>query len=170
MRTQHWPPLALLLAFGFLAAGCTTAYGAQHRRVAYRPAQPAVVHVEHTSHAATPEYRRIARDADRYADLLDRELRLSNRQERDIERLLIDRARDMLRNTSVRNHRRLYPFPRGTNSHAARTWWSRTDRSIERMLHPRQRSEYRSLARYLDRQDGRNGRYDDRGRGRGRGR
>ncbi len=179
MRTHRWPPLALLLVFGLGSTGCSAAYGAQYRSASYGHTTARQAHHSHSGYANTRGYNNIRRDADRYAEFLDRELRLSSRQERDIERLLIDRAADLLRNTRPAYHSRVYPFPRDGRSSSARGWWDRTDRYIERMMSPRQRQEYRLIVRYLEHgQRGRNpwerGRdyyydYDgDSGRGRGR--
>jgi hypothetical protein len=105
----------------------------------------------------TPEYRSAGRDADRYADLLDRELGLDGRQERDVEILLEQRVEGLLRNTHPRDHRYVYPFPRDQRlSATARRWWDDTDRTLNRYLDARQRDEYRYIARDLERY----GRYD----------
>jgi len=178
MRTRRWTPIALLLVFGLGATGCSAAYGAQYRSASHGQASTSTTHYDHDGYTSTAEYRSIRRDADRYADLLDRELRLSGRQERNIERLLIDRTRDLLRRTRRRDHYRVYPFPRRDRRNSVGRWWDRTDRYIEQMLHPRQRNEYRRLVRAIEHQRGyssenrdRDGDWDgDRGRGRRRGR
>lgn len=162
MRTRRWTPLALFLAFGFAASGCMAAHGSSYRSASYGHSSRTATPYDHGRYTSTPEYRRIHRDADRYADFLDRELHLSGRQERDIERLLRDRTRDLLRHTRVRDHYHVYPFPRQNRTRAARSWWDRTDRYIERMLRPHQRNEYRFIVRALENHSG----YSPRDRGR----
>lgn len=163
MRTHHWPPLALLVAFGLGATGCMSAYGASYRSASYGHVSTRAVHHDHHHYTNTSEYRSIRRDADRYAGFLDHELRLSSRQERNIERLLRNRTRDLLRRTRPRDHHHVYPFPRHNRTQSHRLWWDQTDRHLERMLHPHQRHEYRHLIHALERR----GDYDrDGGRGR----
>ncbi len=167
MRTHHWPPLALLVAFGLGATGCMSAYGASYRSASYGHVSTRAVHHDHHHYTNTSEYRSIRRDADRYADFLDHELHLSRRQERNIERLLRDRTRELLRHTQPRDHHYVYPFPRNNRAQSVRQWWNRTDSYIERTLNPHQRHEYRHLARSFEHHSG----YDwDGGRGRVRGR
>lgn len=178
MRTHRWPPLALLVVFGLGATGCTAAYGAHYRSASYGHVSTSTTHYDHDRYSNTSEYRSIRRDADRYANFLDHELHLSGRQERNIERLLIDRTRDLLRRTRPRYHHHVYPFPRHNRTRSVNLWWNRTDSYIEHMLNPRQRHEYRHLVRsfehrggYSPRDRNRDGGYDwdgDRGRGRGR--
>ncbi len=172
MYRNRWAPLALFLAFGMAATGCVAAQGASYRSASYGRAAVSTVHYDRVHYNNTAEYRYIGRDADRYADFLDRELHLNSRQERDIERLLIDRTQSLLRNTRVGDHNRVYPFPRDNRSHADRAWWNRTDDYIGRMLNPYQRDEYRRLVYALDHGGAPNrpyGGYDyDDGRGYGR--
>lgn len=147
MRTPRWTPLALLVAFGMAAGGCVAADGASYRSASYgHPPTPAPSY-SHGGYSGSPEFSRIIYDADQYAGFLDRELRLNSRQERDIERLLIDRTRDLLRRTHLRDHHRVYPFPRYNRTGATRHWWGGADRSIERMLSPHQRQMYQYLVR-----------------------
>lgn len=154
MRTRHWTPLALLFAFGFSVAGCTSAYGAHYRSASYGHVSTGTVHYDHDRYTSTPEYRRISRDADLYADFLDRELHLDGRQEQHIERLLRDRTRELLRYTAPRDHYRVYPFPRDARTPTERQWWNRTDSLIERTLYPPQRHEYRRLVYALEHRSG----------------
>lgn len=149
MTTHRWIPLALATFIFLPVTGCVSALGTSYRSGAHVGPVRTASYGHSTS---SPEYRRIRRDADRYTDLLDHELRLSSRQERDIEHMLIDRARDLLRHTHARYHRTVYPFPRAMRNQTTRRWWDRTDRSIVRMLSPHQRSRYRSLTLSMDRE------------------
>ena len=148
MREQRWTLLALSAFVGLLLTGCGTAFGASYQT---GPHLEVIRPAGGPHYSDTPEYRRIRRDADRYADLLDRELRLGSRQERDIERLLIDRARDLLRHTPPRYHRSVYPFPRSQRTSTVRQWWNRTDDLIMRYLDYYQRDRYRALTYSMDR-------------------
>jgi len=165
MRTYQWPTFALLVVFGLGATGCMSAYGASYRSGSYGHISTRTVHYGHDRHTNTSEYRSIRRDADRYADFLDHELHLSSRQERDIEHLLRDRTRELLRHTRPHNHHHVYPFPRHNRTRSVSQWWNRTDSGIERLLDPHQRHEYRRLVHALEHRSG----YDW-GGGRGRGR
>ena len=167
----------MLGLFAFSLSACTTLYDQYgrypDRAPRYPDRHPGPVYDRGPDYRTTSQYRHIRRDADRYADLLDRELRLSNRQERAIETILRRRAEDKLRRTHPRDHRHAYPFPRDQRmSRSAHTWWQNTDRQIERHLNRHQRAEYRYIARDLERY----GRYErhrhrdrDGNRGRGRG-
>src|SRR5690606_25588092 len=105
----------------------------------------------------TAEYRNIGREADRYTNLLDRELGLNGGQEITIERILENRAADLLRRTPPQDHRYVFPFPRDQRlSASARRWWDSTDREINRHLSSRQRDVYRYIPSDLERY----GRYD----------
>ncbi|MDX1420122.1 MAG: hypothetical protein R3181_09155 [Rubricoccaceae bacterium] len=156
---RRWSPLALLaLAFG-LSACSTLGYpgGYPYPGDRYPDGRHGPVYDRHGDVYRTPEYRSVGRDADRYTDLLDRELGLNGGQENTIERILERRAEDLLRRTPPRDHRYVYPFPRGTRlSATARRWWDDADREINRYLDYRQRDEYRYIARDLERY----GRYD----------
>lgn len=92
----------------------------------------------------------VQRDARSYADVLDRSLRLSNRQEQDIRELLEYRTYDLL--NDARHPERVYPFPRGSHqSRDVEKWWSRTDRAVDRYLSNHQRREHRHLLGRSDR-------------------
>lgn len=167
MRTLRWTSLVFSAVFAFALTGCAAALGAGYHSGTHHESYESG-HYDHYND--TPEYRRIRRDANRYADLLDRELRLTGSQERNIERLLRDRARHLLRSTRPSRHYRVYPFPRNVRSRVVREWWNRTDQSIMRMLSHRQRAEYRRLTRSMDRHQGYSYDYDrDDRRNRGRG-
>lgn len=116
------------------------------------------------------EWRRVQRDIRDYAQYLDRELRLNDRQERNIRDLLEDRTYRLLRNHRSRDYRDVYPFPRQFNKRrmdrAEERFWNDADRRIERMLSRQQAREYRDItdgrSRSRDRDDRRyRGRYDD---------
>lgn len=101
---------------------------------------------------------RVDRDIRAYTDRLDRELRLDNRQERQIRDLLIDRTRRL-----ARDRRSAYPFPRRLRSvrfsdRSVERFWRDADRRIERVLDRQQTRRYRELT----------GRGDRRNRNRGR--
>ena len=83
--------------------------------------------------------QRIDRDAAQYAQFLDRNLHLSQRQEYAIRDILVDRTYREL------DRGRAYPFPRQGNR--ARSFWNDADRRIERVLDPYQRDYYRHLTR-----------------------
>ena len=90
--------------------------------------------------------RRVERDAQRYANDLDRYLRISNREERAIRELLEYRTFELLDRTRVRDHARAYPFPR-RRGHAKR-FWARADRDIQRILDRRYHEPYAYYNRY----------------------
>jgi hypothetical protein len=99
----------------------------------------------------------VRRDVDRYLRDVDRAVRLDPRQERDLGRLLEDRAYDFSRRGRYdrdRYDRDRYvdsPFPRSRNSsREVQRWWSDTDRAIERRLDRRQRDAYRRFVRRFD--------------------
>lgn len=159
MTTRRWTPLALLALLGLSA--CTTLGfpGYPGDRYPYPDDRryPDPVYGPGGDYRSTPEYRSIGREADRYTDFLDRELGLNGGQERSIQIILERRAEDLLRHTDPRDHRYVYPFPRDQRlSATARRWWDDADRDINRYLDPRQRDEYRTIARDLERY----GRYD----------
>lgn len=137
------PSLLALALLAALAAGCMpyTIEGRHHRarteRVAHRP--PA---------RSAALYRRVPADARQHARQLGRALRLDRRQERAVERLLVERTAALLEGTSPRLHALVYPFPRlRAESREARRWWRETDRRIERVLDRRQRRAYRDALR-----------------------
>ncbi|OZC02664.1 hypothetical protein [Rubricoccus marinus] len=104
-------------------------------------------------------WNRLDRDARAYAQLLDRQLRLSDNDERQIRRILEERG-DRLR----RDRRNTYPFPRRmrTDRYADRTverFWRDADKRIERVLSRSQVREYRVLT---GRASGNNGRREQR--------
>ena len=147
---------AALLVISLLGAGC--AAHVYEAGVAYE-----VVH-ESPRHGSR-YYHRVDRDARGYVNHLDYYLRLTHRQERRINRLLKNRAYDLLDRTARSEHYRVYPFPRnyGRKTHRiARRWWHETDRRIENLLSRRQIREYRALTDrdYYD-NDRRRDRYDD---------
>ncbi len=167
MQPRRWASFALLGLLGLSLSACTTAgvLGGPYPGQSRAPRTPRPVYDRPGPDRSpndvrrTAEYRRIRQDAARYANLLKRELRLNNRQESAIQRLLIDRTEHLLQRTRPRDHRNVYPFPRNQRlPRAARSWWNTTDRQIERSLTERQRREYRTIARDLDR----DGRYDRR--------
>lgn len=175
MMTRRWTLPALLGLTVLSLSACTTLYdtgvyrgdrpGARTNRPVYdRPGQDHRRDEARRNEARrSQEYNRLRRDARQYTNLLDRELRLNGRQERAIERLLIERAENTLYRSDRRDNRRYqqqaYPFPRDTRlSSSAQRWWNGTDRRIERVLDRNQRREYRYIARDLERY----GRYDRR--------
>jgi hypothetical protein len=166
MMLRRLPPLALLALLAAGLSGCATLglpdYGYPDGYPDRRypddryPGQgyPGDYH-------QTTEYRSIGRDAERYTDLLDRELGLNGSQEYSIERVLEGRAERLLRSTHPRDHRYVYPFPRDQRlSDTARRWWDDTDREINRYLDGYQRDEYRYIAGDLERYGRYDGRYD----------
>ena len=167
---RRWTPFALLGLFAISLSACTSLNDVYNGRYPYPDSRRAPnrgpVYGRTGDYRTTAEYRRLRSDADRYASLLDRELHLNGRQENAIEAVLRQRTEDLLRRTNPRDHYRVYPFPRDERmSGSAKSWWDRTDRDIERVLDRRQRDEYRTIARDLERYgtyDSR--RYSDRGR------
>ena len=89
---------------------------------------------------------RVRRDARDYVNYIDRHLRISEREERQIVRLIEDRTYRLLDRTRVRDHDRVYPFPRRGNR--ARGFWNQIDRDIDRILDRRYREPYVYLNRY----------------------
>lgn len=180
MLSSRWLSLVLFGAVAVGLSACSTLDPFYTGRAPYPDARypdnrRAPDYGRHDDYRRTSEYRQVRRDADRYTDFLDRELRLNGRQERAIETLLRRRAEDLLRRTHPRDHRYVYPFPRDGRNRAARSFWDRADRDINRILNRRQRDDYRYIARALDRggersyrrDRDRRGRGHDRGRGRG---
>ncbi len=177
MLTRRLSPLALL-AFVGLSACTTLGYpGSGYPDGRYpdgrypegRSPRRGPVYGPSEDYRTTPQYRSLGRDADRYADLLDRELGLNGSQEAGIEAIIGRRAESLLRSTHPRDHYRVYPFPRDPRlSPTARRWWDDTDREFDRYLDSRQREEYRHIAGDLERYgryerrryDDRDGRYD----------
>jgi hypothetical protein len=163
MVLHRWTPSVLLALFAVGLSACTTLYDAYPDR-RYPdpypdpyPRRGPVVYGPADDYRRTPEYRRIGRDADAYADFLDRELRLSRDQERAVEHVLERRADGLLRSVHPRDHRYVYPFPRSPRlDGTARRWWDDADREIERYLSRSQRGAYRYIAADLER----GGRYD----------
>ena len=108
-------------------------------------------------------YRAVQRDARDYADALDRYLRISNREERAVREILEYRTYELLEATRVRDHARVYPFPRRPGR--AERFWALADRDIARVLDRRYREPYAYYNRYgadRYREYYRHRRYDDR--------
>ncbi|OZC01631.1 hypothetical protein [Rubricoccus marinus] len=150
--------LSALGLVGLLAlSGCTALESQRYptpRRggTVYQPApRPADVRRDNRDDArSTPEWRRVERDVRQYVDRLDRELRLDNRQERQIREVLENRAYNLLRQTRRGEARRVYPFPRRFNQkqHANRTverFWRDADNRVERVLDRDQKQEFKYL-------------------------
>ena len=128
--------LAALLALGLTGCAYTVPATTQRDRGPRVPTR--VVHDRAERGPASRQLeRRLERDADRYTDALDRQLRLSKRQEQRIERTLVNRSYDLV----VRNGARAYPFPR-TERGRLGGWWSETDRAITQHLSREQRRAY----------------------------
>lgn len=169
--------LVLLLSVGAatLTAGCmplgTTRYPDSRRPDARYPdtrRYPDAQRYPDTRTAQRAIYTRAARDADRYVRALDREIGLDRRQERRIRDLLADRAYDRVARKARRDRDRYYPFPRRAADRRNRSWWSNTDRKIERLLDRRQRHAYRDVVRdhaRVERHDQRRHKRKNRGRG-----
>lgn len=166
--------LALVAVLGLSA--CSTADQSSHHRRSPWPDNGGRPRSGYPGDArSTAEYRRVPADADRYAERLDERLDLSVTQERSVERVLRERAHDLLRRTPPRDHDHVYPFPRSERNPSVRRWWDGTDLAVSRVLTPRQREEHRDFLHGRDRYDwndqnderyeGR--RYNDRGNGRG---
>jgi hypothetical protein len=127
-----------LLLIPLLLAGCA-GYG-------YRVGA-AYETVHHSPRHESRYYERVEQDARRYTQRLDRALHLSQRQERSIARLLMDRTYALLDRTPRSEHDRVYPFPRQDGRRMdrfARRWWQETDRRIEHHLNRRQVRQYRA--------------------------
>ena len=149
---------AALLAIGLSGCAYTVPGTVQRDR---GPRIPGVVVHDRNDRAGRDLERRLERDASRYANQLDRQLRLSNKQERRIERVLVNRGYDLV----VRNGARAYPFPR-TDRGRLGNWWNTTDRAIAQHLDRRQRAAY--FGGYsVNNGDRRRGRGHSNGRGRG---
>lgn len=162
-------PIALRIPSLFLVAlligGCST-FGHQARFPDAR--LPDTRRAPDVRRAGTAVHTRAARDADRYVQVLDRQLRLNRSQERRIHRLLTDRAYDRVARRSARDQARTYPFPRRVEDRHNRSWWRSTDRQIERLLDRRQKRIYRDIVRSFERAPQR-GRGNNRGHLPGRG-
>ena len=108
-------------------------------------------------------YRAVQRDVREYADALDRYLGISNRQEKAVREILEYRAYELLEATRVRDHARVYPFPRRPGR--AERFWALADRDIARVLDRRYHEPYAYYNRYGGdryREYYRHRRYDDR--------
>ena len=90
--------------------------------------------------------RRVEHDARAYADGLDRYLRISNREERAVREVLEYRTYELLERTRVRDHDRVYPFPRRRGR--AERFWALADRDIQRILDRRYHEPYAYYNRY----------------------
>ncbi len=153
----------------------------------YQPApRPADYRRDNRADArGSAEWRRVRGDVRTYVDRLDRQLRLDNRQERQIRETLESRTYRLLERGDRREARRLYPFPRrlGEQRYSNREverFWRDADKRIERSLDREQRREFKYLTgerrasdrrddRRADRRDDRkNDRKDDRRNRRGR--
>ncbi|HIG73558.1 MAG TPA: hypothetical protein EYQ24_02970 [Bacteroidetes bacterium] len=172
-----------LFSFGLIAllalSGCSTVEAQRYPtpRRGGSVYQPTDYRNDRYDVRRSTEWRRVQRDIRDYAQYLDRELRLNDRQERRIRDLLEDRTYRLLRNRDARQYRDVYPFPRQFNkrrmNRAEQRFWDDADRRIERILNRQQTREYRAMTdgrsrdrddrRYRDRDDNR---YDDGRRGR----
>ena len=129
-----------LLSFGLVAilalSGCSDVLSQRspNRRGDYRQAERRA-----DRRADSRDWNRLDRDARDYAQRLDRQLRLRDRQEQQIRRILVDRG-DRLR----RGGRTVYPFPRSTRSSG---YWRDVDARIERVLDREQSRRYREMTR-----------------------
>jgi hypothetical protein len=127
---------------------------------------------DYGDYGRTNEWRRLDNDANRYANDVDRAIGISSSEERAVSRVVRDRARQLLQRTHPQEHRYVYPFPRNDYDGSSRSWWSSTDRSVERVLSSQNRREYRAWVNgdyyggYNNRDGYYNGRYDDDYRGR----
>ncbi|MEM1054268.1 MAG: hypothetical protein AAGI52_01980 [Bacteroidota bacterium] len=105
--------------------------------------------------------RRVRRDVRQYVRFLDRELRLSGRQEFRITEILENRA---FRHLNRHDYRRAYPFPREfrreRRNRAVARFWDDADWRIERVLNRRQTREYRFITDGRGRHRYRNDRYE----------
>ena len=159
--------LAALCAIGLTGCAYTVPTTAQRDR---GPRVPTVVVHDrhdrdgHRDRSARQLERRLERDASRYANQLDHQLRLSKQQERRIERLLVNRGFDLV----VRGGSRAYPFPR-TDRGRLGTWWNATDRAVAQHLSRRQQAAYYGgySLRNARQGHGHRGRGHHKGRGRG---
>lgn len=154
-----------LFLLALLVAGCST-FGYPTRYPDSRYPDPR--RAPDTRRAGAAVHVRVAQDADRYVQVLDRRVRMNQNQERRIHRLLTERAFERVARRSSRDQARYYPFPRRTDDRHNRSWWKSTDRQIERVLDRRQRRVHRDLVRSFER-GGYRDRDGDRGRNRGRG-
>ena len=154
--------LAALLAIGL--TGCAyTVPGTVQRDRGPRLPPAVVVHDRHDRGAHDLE-RRLERDAGRYANQLDHQLRLSKRQEQRIERDLVRRGYDLV----ARNGARAYPFPR-TDRGRLGNWWADTDRVLARHLNREQQRAYYGGYSLRDSRRGHQGRGRGHQQGRGKG-
>lgn len=147
--------LAALLAIGLTGCAYTVPATAQRDR---GPRAPSVVVHDRNDRGARDLERRLERDAGRYANQLDRQLRLSKQQERRIERTLVNRGYDLV----ARNGSRAYPFPR-TDRGRLGNWWSTTDRAVAQHLSREQQRAY--FGGYSLREDRRRGKGRKKARG-----
>lgn len=93
--------------------------------------------------------RRVDSDIDRYVRSMGYELRLNQRQEREVRRILHQRTRSLMNHTHPANLHRVYPFPRHEahlGNQRASQWWHQTDARIESVLRPQQVRQYRRFA------------------------
>ncbi|MAQ92197.1 MAG: hypothetical protein CMM84_01510 [Rhodothermaceae bacterium] len=133
---------------GLLAlTGCAELGYANGRYGDYGDYRRAPVPTRNDNYGRTSRYRSsVERDARQYVDQLDRHLRISNREEREIRDLLIRRTYQLLDRTAYSRHGSVYPFPRHYGE--ARGWWAQIDRDIERILDRRYWEPYRYYNRY----------------------
>ena len=133
---------------GLLAlTGCAELGYANGHYGDYGDYRRAPVPTRNDNYGRTSRYRSsVERDARQYVDQLDRHLRISNREEREIRDLLIRRTYQLLDRTAYSRHGSVYPFPRHYGE--ARGWWAQIDRDIERILDRRYWEPYRYYNRY----------------------
>ena len=164
--------LVLIPLLALLLTGCLSTYG----QGTHYPDRRHPDDRRHRDTRVDHYHQRIHGDVSQYVTGLDRNLRLTSRQEQRISRLLSERTYRLLDRS--RNDRNLYPFPRQHDRRMSRgleVWWGDVDRDIERYLDRRQREEYRYLTRrYDERYERRGDRYgknhgSHRGRGKKRG-
>ena len=107
---NRFPLLLALATLVLVGIGCSTTYGqgtVYDRRVPdYRRGD------RHQSRY----YDRLHHDVREYVQVMDRRLRLDQRQQQRIHRLLDDRAGRLLDRTHPRDHAYVYPFPRRLDS------------------------------------------------------
>jgi hypothetical protein len=142
----------LLLVAGVVAGCAPTGVGVRYptERVIQRPASTTSAPAARSAAL----YRRADSDAQRYVREVDRAVRLSRHQQRELRVLLHERTHHLLDRTRPVDHALVYPFPRraGERERTVRRFWQDTDRAIERTLSSSPRRAYRDWVRHNERQ------------------